>query len=71
MWRDDESRVHESLSAAGWRHARRELGGASVRVLPLPMMVAGKSMPRPDDAGGAKDHADLAALREVAEDNGA
>ena len=118
VWRHDESRVHDALTAAGWRHAptpedllgtrfardgfeleltflvpgpqggamvpmpgqpmvlsegalehaRRELGGASVRVLPLAMMLAGKAMPRPDDVGGAKDRADLAALLSVTED---
>ena len=58
------------LSEGTLEHARRELGRASVRVLPLAMMVAGKAMPRSDDAGGAKDRADLAALRDVEEEDG-
>jgi hypothetical protein len=45
---------------------RLELSGISVRVLPLEMMLASKGTPRPDDVGGAKDRADLAALRSVA-----
>ena len=45
--------------------ARRELGGASVRVVPLALLLAGKAVPRPDEVGGAKDRADLAALREI------
>lgn len=113
VWRRDESRVDEALTAAGWVHspspedlvgtnyardgyelqltfavadaegsivvpvpdqpivlsagplafARRDLGGASVRVLTLEMMLAIKSQPRPDEVGGAKDRADLAVLR--------
>ena len=46
-------------------HARRPLGHLHVRVLTLEKMLEGKGVPRPDDAGGAKDRADLAALRAV------
>ena len=119
VWRDDESRVHEALVGAGWRHtptpedllgtsyvrdgaelqltfvapgeaggvvvpmpgqpmllsegplpfAVRELGATSARVVPLALMLAGKAMPRPDEVGGAKDRADLAALQSVADDS--
>jgi hypothetical protein len=48
--------------------ARRDLGGVAVRVLTLEMMLAIKASPRPDEVGGAKDRADLAALRAVAGD---
>jgi hypothetical protein len=115
--RRDESRIHEALEGAGWRHAptpedlvgtnyvrdgyelqltfvvpgdegglvvpvpdqpivlsagplefvRRDLGEVSVRVLTLEMMLAVKSSPRPDEVGGGKDRADLAALRSVAD----
>jgi len=44
---------------------RRDLGEASVRVLTLEMMLAIKGTPRPDEMGGGKDRADLAALRSV------
>jgi lincosamide nucleotidyltransferase A/C/D/E len=47
--------------------ARRELNDVSVRVLTLELMLATKGAPRPDEAGGAKDRADLQALRTVAE----
>ncbi len=43
-----------------------DLDEVSVRVLTLEMMLALKSTPRPDEAGGRKDRADLAALRAVA-----
>ncbi len=119
VWRDDESRVHDALTEAGWQHTPtpedllgtlyvrdgaelqltfvvpgeaggvvvpmpgqpmvlsegpmpcvvRELDGASARVVPLALMLAGKAMPRPDEAGGAKDRADLAALQSVTDDN--
>jgi hypothetical protein len=115
VWRSDESRVHEALTEAEWRHtptpedlvgtvyARdgfelqltfvvpgasggpvvplpgqpmvlsegplayvvRELGGTSARVVPLALLLVGKATPRPDEVGGAKDRADLAALRSV------
>jgi hypothetical protein len=42
---------------------RRTLGDVSVRVLTLEMMLAIKATPRPDEVGGQKDRADLAALR--------
>ena len=38
-----------------------------MRVLTLGMMLAIKSNPRPDEAGGDKDRADLTALRAVAD----
>lgn len=47
-------------------HVRRPLGHLWVRVLTLEKMLEGKADPRPDDAGGDKDRADLAALRSVA-----
>ena len=47
--------------------ARRELNGVSVKVLTLDLMLANKSAPRPDDVGGPKDRADLAALRAIAD----
>jgi hypothetical protein len=46
--------------------ARRELDAVSVRVLTLEMMLATKDTPRPDEVGGRKDRADLAALRSLA-----
>jgi hypothetical protein len=46
-------------------HARRPLGHLRVRVLTLAKMLEGKGVPRPDEAGGAKARADLAALRAV------
>src|SRR5215204_800707 len=55
------------LSASPLAFASRNLGDVSVRVLTLEMMLALKSTPRPDEAGGAKDRADLAALRAVAD----
>lgn len=55
------------LSTGSLPFTRRDLGALSVRVLTLDMMLAIKSTPRPDDAGGAKDRADLMALRAVAE----
>ena len=55
------------LSTGPLAFARRDLGEASVRVLTLEMMLAIKSTPRPDEAGGGKDRADLVALRAVAD----
>jgi hypothetical protein len=55
------------LSGGPLAFARRDLGEVSVRVLTLEMMLALKSTPRPDEAEGAKDRADLAALRAVAD----
>lgn len=55
------------LSTGPLDFARRTLGGMSVRVLTLEMMLAVKSTPRADEAGGAKDRADLLALRAVAD----
>ena len=46
-------------------HASRPLGHLWVRVLTLEKLLEGKAVPRPDDAGGDKDRADLAALRGV------
>lgn len=54
------------LSVANLAFARRDLGDVAVRVLTLEMMLAIKGSPRPDEVGGAKDRADLAALRSVA-----
>jgi hypothetical protein len=45
--------------------ARRDLGGRSVRVLTLEMMLAIKGTPRPDAVGAEKDQADLIVLRSV------
>ena len=42
------------------------LDGVPVRVMTLEMLIATKGSPRPDEVGGAKDRADLAALRSVA-----
>ena len=54
------------LSSGPLAFARRTLNDVSVRVLTLEMMVAIKGTPRPDEVGGAKDRADLEALRSVA-----
>jgi hypothetical protein len=54
------------LSTGPLAFARRELHAASVRVLTLEMMLAIKGTPRPDEAGGDKDRADLATLRSIA-----
>lgn len=54
------------LSTGPLDHVRRPLGHLRVRVLTLEKMLEGKGVPRPDDAGGEKDRADLAALRAVA-----
>ena len=43
------------------------LGHLRVRVLSLEKMLENKAEPRPDDVGGAKDRADLAALRAIAD----
>ena len=53
------------LSTGPLAYARRNLGDTSVRVLTLAMMLAIKSQPRPDEVGGEKDRADLAALRSI------
>ena len=55
------------LSDGPLAHAHRPLGHLSVRVLTLEKLLEGKVVARPDDAGGDKDRADLAALREVAD----
>jgi ribosomal protein S18 acetylase RimI-like enzyme len=117
VWRRDEPRADEALTASGWVHAptpedlvgtsyvrdgyelqltfvvagdgggvvvpvpdqpialsegdlafaRREVSDVSVRVLTLEMMLAIKGSPRPDVVGGAKDRADLEALRSAAD----
>jgi hypothetical protein len=54
------------LSLGPLTFARRTLGDVTVRVLTLEMMLAIKASPRPDEVGGGKDRADLAALRSVA-----
>jgi len=54
------------VSTGPLAHAIRPLGHLRVRVLTLEKMLEGKAVPRPDDAGGDKDRADLAALRTVA-----
>jgi hypothetical protein len=54
------------LSSGPLAFARRKLNGLSVRVLTLEMMLALKGTSRPDEVGGAKDRADLKALRSVA-----
>ena len=53
------------LSTGPLAYARRDMGDSSVRVLTLAMMLAIKSQPRPDEIGGEKDRADLAALRSI------
>ena len=53
------------LSAGPLAFVRRQLNGVSVRVLTLDMMLAIKAAPRPDEVGGAKDRADLEALRSI------
>ena len=55
------------LSTGPLAFARRNIDDVSVRVLTLEMMLAMKGNPRPDEAGGDKDRADLAVLRSVAE----
>ena len=55
------------LSRGPLAFARRKLNDVSVRVLTLEMMLATKGTPRPDEMGGAKDRADLEALRSLAE----
>jgi len=55
------------LSSGPLAVVRRSLNDVSVRVLTLEMMLASKGTPRPDEVGGAKDNADLEALRSVAE----
>jgi len=54
------------LSPGPLDFARREMQGVSARVLTLDMMLDQKATPRPDDVGGDKDRADLAALRSIA-----
>ena len=56
------------LSSGPLAFTRRKLNDVSVRVLTLEMMLAIKGAPRPDEVGGAKDRADLEALRSLAED---
>lgn len=56
-----------ALSDGDLAFARRDAGGVPVRVLTLEMLLATKGSPRPDEVGGEKDRADLAALRSVAE----
>ena len=53
------------LSTGPLAFARRAFGDVSVRVLTLEMLLDIKSHPRPDDVGGQKDRADLAALRSL------
>ena len=53
------------LSTGPLAHARRELDGVAARVVTLEMLLTTKASPRPDEAGGAKDRADLVALRSV------
>ena len=55
------------LSRGPLAFARRTLNDVSVRVLTLEVMLATKGTPRPDEVGGAKDRADLEALRSLAE----
>jgi hypothetical protein len=55
------------LSSGPLAFARRKLNDISVRVLTLDMMMATKGTPRADEVGGAKDRADLEALRSLAE----
>jgi hypothetical protein len=54
------------LSSGPLSFARLELADVAVRVLTLEMMLAIKAAARADEVGGAKDRADLAALRSVA-----
>lgn len=58
-----------ALSEGDLAFARRDVGDVSVRVLTLEMMLAIKGSPRPDEVGGAKDRADLAALRSAVENS--
>ena len=53
------------LSSGRLAFVRRELDDVSVRVLTLEMMIALKATPRPDAVGGAKDRAELEALRSI------
>lgn len=71
---DDEGRVVVRVpgepivvSHGPLAHASRPLGHLHVRVMTLEKLLEGKAVPRPDDAGGDKDRADLAALRAVAD----
>lgn len=71
---DDEGRVVVPVpgqpvvvSAGPLADVRRPLGHLRVRVLSLEKMLENKAEPRPDDVGGAKDRADLAALRAIAD----
>jgi hypothetical protein len=56
------------VSTGPLAYARRDLNAVSVRVVTLEMMLAIKSTPRPDQDGGEKDRADLAALRSLVDD---
>ena len=53
------------LSKGPLAFTRRDVGNVTARVLTLDMMLANKGSPRPDEVGGRKDRADLAALRSV------
>ena len=55
------------LSSGPLAFAIRKLNDVSVRLLTLDMMLATKGTPRLDEVGGAKDRADLEALRSLAE----
>lgn len=57
------------LSTGPLAFTLRHLGDMQVRVLTLEKMLAIKGSPRPDEVGGAKDRADLAALRSVIADS--
>ncbi|SOC57696.1 hypothetical protein SAMN05421879_11523 [Ornithinimicrobium cerasi] len=56
-----------ALSEGDLAFALRDVGDVSIRVLTLEMMLAIKGSPRQDEVGGAKDRADLAALRSALE----
>lgn len=49
-------------SAKPFGHDRRELHGVSCRVIPLPVLTAGKASPRTEAAEAAKDRADFEVL---------
>lgn len=53
------------MSSGPLASARRHVNEVSISVLTLEMMIASKATPRPDDRGGDKDRADLAALRSI------
>jgi hypothetical protein len=69
---DDEGRVvvprpeHPIMWAEeSFGHERRELHGVATRTVPLALLREGKSVPREDEAGGAKDRADYDVLMRV------